>query len=191
MLHRCCDRRLSAARSSDNASMRGAAGRRLRENVVGYALLKSIHLLGVIVWVGGMFFAVACLRPAAAALDPPARVGLMRDALGRFFDIVLVAALLVLVTGAWMIATASRVSLNAGIGFTMPIDWHVMVTLGVVMIAIFGYIRFAVFGEVRRASAAREWPKAAAALGRIRMLVLVNLVLATVIVVVTRLGAVG
>ena len=24
--------------------MRGAAGRRLRENVVGYALLKSIHL---------------------------------------------------------------------------------------------------------------------------------------------------
>ena len=73
----------------------------------------------------------------------------------------------------------------------MPIDWHVMVTLGVVMIAIFGYIRFAVFGEVRRAAEAREWPAAAAALGRIRLLVLVNLVLATIIVVITRLGAVG
>ena len=171
--------------------MRGAAGRRLRENVVGYALLKSIHLLGVIVWVGGMFFAVACLRPAAAALDPPARVALMRDALGRFLNIVAVASVLVLVTGVWMIATASRVSVNAGIGFNMPIDWHVMVTLGVVMIAVFGYIRFALFAEVRRAATAREWPAAGAALNRIRLLVLVNLVLAAIIVVVTRLGAVG
>jgi hypothetical protein len=59
-----------------------------------------------------------------------------------------------------MIATASRVSVKAGIGFNMPLDWHVMVTLGVVMIAIFGYIRFAVFNEVRRAAAAREWPAA-------------------------------
>jgi uncharacterized membrane protein len=161
------------------------------EDVVGYAVLKSIHLLGVIVWVGGMFFAVACLRPAAAALDPPARVALMRDALGRFLNIVAVAAVLVLVSGVWMIATASRISVNAGIGFNMPIDWHVMVTLGVVMIAVFGYIRFALFAEVGRAAAAREWPAAGAALNRIRLLVLVNLLLAAIIVVVTRLGAVG
>jgi uncharacterized membrane protein len=158
---------------------------------VGYALLKSIHLLGIIVWVGGMFFAVACLRPAAAALEPPVRVALMRDALGRFLGIVLWAAALVLISGVWMIATASRVSIKAGIGFNMPLDWHVMVTLGVVMIAIFGYIRFALFNELRRAAAAREWPAAAAALGRIRLLVLVNLVLAVIIVVVTRLGAAG
>ena len=158
---------------------------------MGYALLKSIHLLGIIVWVGGMFFAVACLRPAAAALEPPARVALMRDALGRFLGIVLWAAALVLISGVWMIATASRVSIKAGIGFNMPLDWHVMVTLGVVMIAIFGYIRFAVFNEVRRAAAAREWPAAGAALGRIRLLVLVNVVLAVIIVVVTRLGAAG
>ena len=156
-----------------------------------YASLKAIHLLAVIAWVGGMFFALACLRPAAAALEPPLRVALMRDALGRFLNIVLVASGLVLVSGVWMIATASRVSVKAGIGFNMPLDWHVMVTLGVVMIAIFGYIRFAVFNEVRRAAAAREWPAAGAALGRIRLLVLVNVVLAVIIVVVTRLGAVG
>ena len=167
------------------------SGAALEEDVVGYAVLKSIHLLGVIVWVGGMFFAVACLRPAAAALDPPARVALMRDALGRFLNIVAVAAVLVLVSGVWMIATASRVSVKAGIGFNMPIDWHVMVTLGVVMIAVFGYIRFALFTEVRRAAAAREWPAAGAALGRIRLLVVANLVLAAIIVVATRLGAVG
>ena len=158
---------------------------------MGYAVLKSIHLLAVVVWVGGMFFALACLRPAAAALEPPLRIGLMRDALGRFLNIVVVAAALVLVTGVWLIATASRVSVNAGIGFNMPVDWHVMVTLGVVMIAIFGYIRFALFKQLERAAAAREWPAAGAALNRIRRLVLVNLLLAAIIIVVTRIGAAG
>ncbi|MEP7057741.1 MAG: CopD family protein [Caldimonas sp.] len=158
---------------------------------MGYAVLKSIHLLAVIVWVGGMFFALACLRPAAMALEPRLRIGLMRDALGRFLNIVIVAAGLVLVTGVWMIATASRVSVNAGIGFNIPVDWHVMVTLGVVMIAIFVYIRFAVFKQLERAAAACDWPVAGAALNRIRRLVLVNLVLAAIIVVVTRVGAAG
>ncbi len=158
---------------------------------MGYAVLKSIHLLGVVVWVGGMFFALACLRPAAAALEPGVRVCLMRDALGRFLQIVMVAAGLVLLSGAWMIATASRVSVNAGIGFNMPLDWLVMIALGVAMIAIYAYIGLAVFRQLERAAAAREWPAAGAALSRIRVLVLVNLVLAVIIIVVTRLGAAG
>ena len=156
---------------------------------MGYAILKSIHLLSIIVWVGGMFFALYCLRPAAAALEPALRVGVMRDALGRFLNIAAGAVVLVLVSGAWMIATASRVSVRAGIGFNMPIDWHVMVTLGVIMIAIFGYIRFAVYKQLEQAQVAQDWPAAGAALGRIRTLVLVNLVLALIIIVVTRLGA--
>jgi uncharacterized membrane protein len=162
-----------------------------REPNVGYAILKSIHLLSIVVWVGGMFFALYCLRPAAAALEPALRVGLMRDALGRFLRIVTVAVVLVLVSGVWMIARASRVSVNAGIGFNMPIDWHVMVTLGVVMIAVFGYLRFALYAQLVHAAAASDWPAAGMALGRIRTLVLVNLVLAVVIIVVTRLGAAG
>ncbi|MEO7338667.1 MAG: CopD family protein [Caldimonas sp.] len=158
---------------------------------MGYAVLKSFHLLGIVVWVGGMFFTIACLRPAAAALEPPVRVGLMRDALGRFLDIVVVAAAVVLLSGVWMLATASRVSVNAGIGFNMPIDWHVMVTLGVVMMAIFVYIRFALFRQLDISATAREWKAAAAALARIRLLVLVNLALAVVIIVVTRIGSAG
>ncbi len=158
---------------------------------MGYAILKSIHLLSIIVWVGGMFFVLWCLRPAAAALEPPQRVALMRAALARFFAILTVVIGLVLLSGVWMIATASRVSVNAGIGFNMPIDWHVMVTLGVVMMAIFVYVRWALFRQVEHAADAQQWPVAAAALERIRRLVLVNVVLAVVIVVVTRLGAVS
>jgi uncharacterized membrane protein len=156
-----------------------------------YPVLKAIHLLGVIVWVGGMFFALYCLRPAAAQLEPPLRVALMRDALGRFLNSAAVAVVLVLASGVAMLGKASRVSTGAGIGFNMPIDWHVMVTLGVVMIAIFVYIRFALYRELVRTAAAKEWPGAAAALGRIRTLVVVNLVLAVIIVVVTRLGEAG
>jgi len=81
--------------------------------------------------------------------------------------------------------------MRAGIGFNMPVDWHVMVTLGVVMIAVFVYLRFAVFRQLEGAAAARDWPAAAAVLGRIRALVLVNLALAVIIIVVTRLGSVA
>ena len=96
-----------------------------------------------------------------------------------------------LASGIWMMTSAAQVSMRAGIGFNMPVDWHVMVTLGVVMTAVFGYIRFAVFRQLERAAAARDWPAAAAALARIRALVLVNLALAVVIIVVTRLGSVA
>jgi uncharacterized membrane protein len=179
------------ARRARRQSSGAAKARPNKVHAVGYAILRSIHLLAVVVWVGGMFFAHYCLRPAAAALEPPLRATLMRDALRRFLDIVFVAALLVLASGVWMIASTTRASTKAGLGFAMPIDWHVMVTLGVVMIAIYGYVRFAAFKALDRAVAAREWPVAAAALVRIRRLVLVNLVLAVVIIVVTRLGAIA
>jgi uncharacterized membrane protein len=158
---------------------------------MSYAILKSIHLLAVIVWVGGMFFMLYCLRPAAARLEPPQRVALLRDAIGRFLRFVAIAAALVLASGVAMLGKASRVSISAGIGFNMPIDWHVMVTLGVAMIAIFVYIRYAVFRQLEQAAAASDWPTAGAAMQRMRVLVTVNLVLAVIIVVVTRLGEAG
>lgn len=156
---------------------------------MGYAILRSIHLLGVIAWVGGMFFMIACLRPAAGALEPPQRVALMRAAIGRFLDVAGVAALLVLATGAWMIATTTRTTVRAGIGVTLPIDSLVMAGLGLAMIAVYGYIRFVPWKRLQRAGDAHAWPDAAAALARIRTLVVFNVVLAVVIVVVTRLGA--
>jgi len=156
---------------------------------VGYAILRSIHLLGVIAWVGGMFFMVACLRPAAGALDPPQRVALMRAAIGRFLDVAGVAALLVLATGAWMIATTTRTTVRGGIGVTLPIDSLVMAGLGLLMIAVYAYIRLVPWKRLQRAADAQAWPDAAAALARIRTLVVFNVVLAVVIVVVTRLGA--
>ncbi|EFK95682.1 membrane protein [sediment metagenome] len=42
-----------------------------------YALLKALHVLAVVLWVGGMAFAHFFLRPALATLEPPHRLRLM------------------------------------------------------------------------------------------------------------------
>ena len=40
-----------------------------------HPLLLFLHVAGVVVWVGGMFFAYVCLRPRAASqLEPPPRL---------------------------------------------------------------------------------------------------------------------
>ena len=88
-----------------------------------YAVLKTLHVLAIVVWVGGMVFAHFFLRPAVARLDPPARLALMHDVLGRFFKVVLVVSLLTLVSGLWMLGdVVSQVSATGG-RFRMPLAW--------------------------------------------------------------------
>jgi uncharacterized membrane protein len=154
-----------------------------------YAALKTIHLLSIIVWVGGMVFAHFFLRPATAALEISERVQLMHRVLGRFFNAVLVSSGLVLVTGIWMIGRMARQMSLAGVKFNMPVEWMVMALLGVLMVLIFGHIRFALYKRLTRAVTAQDWPAGSAALASIRTGVSVNLVLGVVIVVVTLLGA--
>lgn len=154
-----------------------------------YALLKTIHLLSLMAWVGGMFFTLYCLRPALPLLEGPLRLRLMQDVLRRFFAVVGVAIVAVLVSGAWMIASQMRAAATAGVAFNMPLDWHAMVVLGLVMVLVFGHIRFVLYRRLQRAVAALAWADGAAALGQIRRWVTLNLVLGVVIVAVTRLGA--
>jgi uncharacterized membrane protein len=42
------------------------------------ALAFALHVLGAVVWVGGMFAIYVCLRPALVTLEPPQRLRLMR-----------------------------------------------------------------------------------------------------------------
>lgn len=155
---------------------------------MAYALLKTVHLLAVVLWLGGMFFAHFCLRPAAMTLPPPQRVPLMAAALGRFFQAVAVAIALILGSGGWMLWRVASVTRAAGGPFNMPLEWHVMVGLGIVMMAVFGHIRFALYPRLQRAVAASDWPAGGAALGSIRGWVAINLTIGTVIVLVTLMG---
>ena len=142
-----------------------------------YAILKLLHVLAVVVWVGGMVFAQFFLRPAALDLEAPQRVRLMHDTLQRFFRAVLASAVLVLGSGLWMIGRVAKENVQAGLDFNMPLGWTVMAALGVLMIAIFGHIRFALFKRLTRAVTASDWPAGAAAMAKIRLWVNVNLAL--------------
>ena len=152
-----------------------------------YATLKTLHVLAIIVWLGGMVFTHFFLRPAVAQLEPPVRLRLMHDVLGRFFRAVLVASLLTLVSGVWMLGRVARQVVQSGGSFEMPLAWTVMAVLGVVMVAVFMHIRFALYKRLGRAVAAAEWAAGGAALAQIRKWVAFNLGLGVLVVLVTLL----
>lgn len=151
---------------------------------MGYLMLKALHVLAVGLWVGGMAFAHFFLRPALGTLEPPQRLRLMHDVLRRFFSAVLVAVLLILASGGWMIGQAARGAADGPAGFVMPPDWTAMTVVGLLMMLIFGHIRWVLFRQMRAAVQAAQWPAAAAALASIRRWVALNLALGVALVVV-------
>jgi len=153
-----------------------------------YATLKAFHLLAVIVWVGGMAFALFCLRPAARVLEPPARVLLMHAAMRRFLSVVAAAIVVIVVCGVAMIAIAWWTATHAGLRFNMPLDWYAMIGVFIAMLAVFLHIRNVLFAKLAGAVAEQRWADGAAALGAIRWELSINLVLGAMITVFVRLG---
>ncbi len=142
----------------------------------------ALHVLATVVWVGGMFFAHRCLRPAAVAvLEPPQRLRLWRDTFGHFFPWVWACVVVILGTGLW---TMFRVF---G-GFQAPLYVHAMFAIGLLMMALFMHIFFAPYRRLVRAVEAEDWPLGGRALGQIRLFVGINLVLGLIVVVVAVAG---
>lgn len=144
-------------------------------------IARWLHLLGVAVWVGGMFFAYMALRPAAVAvLEPPLRLPLWHQTLRRFFLWVWVAVVLILVSGLHMIAALG--------GRDAPAYAWIMLVIGIVMMLIFAHVFFAAFRRLERAVAAADWKAGGAALGQIRKLVGLNLILGLITITVATIG---
>jgi uncharacterized membrane protein len=130
-----------------------------------------LHVLATVIWVGGMFFAHQCLRPAAlATLESPQRLALWRAVFGRFFPWVWGAVIVLLLTGQVLVGQMGGMA-------AAPVQVHVMVAIGYLMAAIFAFIYFVPFAAMKQAVAAQDWPSAGAALNRIRGLVGTNLIL--------------
>jgi len=143
-------------------------------------LAKFLHLLGLTLWVGGMFFAHVVLRPALAVLQPAQRLGLMAAVLARFFTWVWIAIALLLGSGLHMMMQMG--------GGNAPPYVHAMAGLGVVMFMIFGHIFFAPFMRLKKAAAQQDWDRASRALGQVRTLVGINLGLGLLTIAVAMLG---
>lgn len=144
-------------------------------------LLRFIHIAGVVVWVGGMFFAYVCLRPTAVAvLEPPQRLQLWQGVFARFFVWVWIAVALIATSGLWMFG---RYGLAAA-----PPNLHLMMGSGFAMIAIYIYVATVPYPALTRAVAAGNWPAGGAALNRIRQMVAINLTLGVLTIGIATLG---
>ncbi len=134
-----------------------------------HSLLALLHVLASVVWIGGMFFAHLCLRPAAlATLEPPQRLPLWQAVFGRFFPWVWVAVIALLLSGQAM-------TLMMGGMAHLPPHLHAMVGIGYLMAGIYAYLYFVPYTALKMAVATQSWPAAGAALNRIRLLVGINL----------------
>ncbi len=133
-------------------------------------LAKFLHLIGAIIWLGGMAFMLWALRPVASVqLQPPARLPLLASVMARFFGAVWASVGLLLITGAYMLGLVGMKS--------APIGWHLMMGIGVLMFALFGHLYFGPFRRLKRAVALADWPQAGQQMTRIHPLVVVNFVL--------------
>ena len=133
-----------------------------------FTLLKIVHLLSIVIWIGGMFFAYVILRPSLSVLEPPQRIALHTQVFKRFFLIVWHAMPLTILTGLAMLFGFSGGMANA------PWPVHAMLTLGLVMGAIYLAL---FFGPYRQFRDAATLPLKVAALDSIRKLIGLNLVL--------------
>ena len=152
-----------------------------------YLALKTVHVLSIIAWIGGMVFTHFFLHPGATRLEAPVRLRLMRGILSRYVKAVLVASLLTLASGVWMLGRAARQAVQSGGSFEMPLPWIVMAALGVVMVTIFMYIRFVLHKRLVSAVEASDWSAGGAALAQIRRWAAVNLCLGLLVLLVTLL----
>jgi len=137
----------------------------------------TLHLLAVIVWVGGMFFAHMALRPAVnELLEPPQRLPLLKSVLDRFFRWVWLAIILILVSGYWIF-----LGLWQG---QAALHIHLMQGTGLVMVGFFAFIYFVPYRRMGRALASGNIPRAGAQMAIIRRIIGINLVLGLVTTVI-------
>lgn len=147
------------------------------------AVSVALHALAAVVWVGGMAFAYAFLRPAAGeTLAGPERLRLWRGVFRRFFPVVWAAVALLLVTGYHLLFGAFGGFSGAGVHV------HIMHAVALVMIAIFGCVYFMPWPRLSRAVDTGDGAAGAAALAMIRRLIALNLGLGLIVVVVGASG---
>ena len=143
-------------------------------------LALFLHLLGVVTWVGGMAFAYLCLRPAAAILPPAQRLALWQGVFERFFVLVWISIALILISGFGSLALR-------GFG-NAPAAWHLMMLVGLVMVAIFVSLWFGAWPRLKQAVATEHWARGAAALNVIRQRVAINVSLGVFNIATATLG---
>ena len=144
-----------------------------------YSSLLALHVLTVVIWVGGMFFAYNFLRPAAAEmLEPPHRLKLWVATFKRFFPWVWLSVVVIIVTGLGMMFSLPKA----------PVHILIMAGLGISMMLIFGHVYYGPYRRLKHAVANEDWPEGGKHLGKIRTLVGINTIIGLVTIIVATAG---
>ncbi|MFK5984530.1 MAG: CopD family protein [Pseudomonadota bacterium] len=143
----------------------------------------TLHILASIIWIGGMFFAHFILRPSAMEiLEPPLRLPLWVAVFKRFFFWVWIAALMLPITGYWMIFGVFQGMANTGTYI------HIMTLTGLIMLGIYAYIFFKPFQALQQAVSEKNYPLGGKQINTMRLLVSINLYLGLFTIVVASGG---
>lgn len=141
-----------------------------------------LHILSVVVWVGGMFFTYMVLRTSIGqSLKLPDRLRLWSRVFTRFFKWVWGAIFLLLATGFYMIYLFGGMAI-------MPRYIHMMMLSGIVMMLIFTYLFFGCYVHFSQLVEEKEWHQAEEKLATIRKLVLLNLIIGVATIFIVILG---
>ena len=130
-----------------------------------------LHVLGAVVWVGGIFFAFMVLRPAIRATDPHVRLELWGQVFRQFFPWVWASIAALLLSGYGMVFFALGGFAGAGLHV------HIMQATGWLMIVLFLHLYFAPWPRMRRALEAGDYKMATRQLKQIRWMVGTNVAL--------------
>jgi uncharacterized membrane protein len=144
-------------------------------------LALTLHILAAVVWVGGMFAAYVCLRPAAGALEGPQRLLLWRNFFAKFFLWVWGSIVLLLASGFWMMFSTFG-------GNSAPLYIHLMMGIGLLMVVLFAWLFHGPWLKFKRAVDAKDWPAAAGHIGLIAKIIQINLPLGLIVVAIGGTG---
>jgi uncharacterized membrane protein len=146
------------------------------------AFLIALHVLAVVVWVGGMFFAYVVLRQSAGPLPSETRLALWHRVFRRFFPWVWSSIVVLLASGYGMMFLYFGGFAGAGLYI------HVMQGIGIVMMMLFIHLFFVPWRRFSDAMEKRHFPEAAKYLAQIRRVVSANLVLGLLTIIVGASG---
>lgn len=120
-----------------------------------FTLARVLHVLGVVVWIGGVAFVTAVLLPALRSIDDlELRAGMFERLEGRFAWIARGAVLLVGISGLYMI-----VAFDLWDRFSQPSYWWMHAMVGVWLIfALMLFIAEPLFLHRRFAKLLRDRP---------------------------------
>ena len=146
-------------------------------------LAITLHVIAVIVWVGGMFFGFVALRPAMKGMDTLAAARFWQTLLSHYLPWLWAAILVLLSSGIYMVFN--------GFGGFGQLPWFVqfMMGIGIFMMMLSGHLSFSSFKKLKRAVVGNDETLAKKAMQQIRLVTDVNLILGLAVVIVIMSGA--